>query len=605
LTAKLPRPIWLTVFACVLLLAGTLGYTGSSGMVAVRSCPLLTPDERGQHTERLGRSRPIRSDEWAVEAPMERAQQLATPSFPVVNLDEGLGQLQRNSYGLPVLDWGAAFRPLLWPLFSATRWGFGLRWFLRTFVVLVGFVGWFRAVTSRPDSSWTQDGARAHLTALAALAVLYSSAMSWWMSTPMVEMIGFAGLGVAASRQSMLEQRPRTRAAWWVAACYLFTCAFFGFYPPTWAPLLWLIAASIIDCRWRDTRGGWRALAASVPLLVAVVVAVGTAIAYYSPYLVAVSHTAYPGARRATSGGFPLARLLTLAWPSVGIVAPLAGAERYLGKDPINVCDFSAVEVIPFFVLMAAAAVRGPIRLAVTRALTGNPWLVTAWLVLVAWQFLPLPRAFGTLTLLQWSPVYRAWIVFGVGTALLAVTILVELPAALTGPGRFARLETMIGTLVCALLFWRVCAEFGKLTDRGLALRHWGPMVLAGLLTLLGVALVRYRTGRPTARLRHPCWSAARRRGIRHPGRGAGGSGLGPVSFSGTGVARPHGARVQSVRARAVRHAAQNVAAHPGRLDAGGSLAVQRATRDAMGEPFSGRPHCPAARRVRRRVRGA
>jgi hypothetical protein len=85
--------------------------------------------------------------------------------------------------------------------------------------------------------------------------------------------------------------------------------------------------------------------------------------------------------------------------------------------------------------------------------------------------------------------------VFAVGTALLAVAILVELPAALTGPSRLARLETSIGTLVCALLFWRVYAEFGKLADRGLALRHWGPMVLAGLLTLLGVALVRYRTG--------------------------------------------------------------------------------------------------------------
>jgi hypothetical protein len=495
LIAKLPRPLWLTVFASLLLLLGMLGYTGSSGVGSVRVCPLLSPDERCAHAEIVGRSRPIRSDEWAVDAPIERSQQLANPSFPLVNLDQGLGQLARNSYGVPVLDWGAAFRPLLWPLFTRNRWGFGLRWFFRSFVVLVGLVSWFRTVTSRPDSSELRDRDRPHLTALAAVAVFYSSAVSWWMSTPMVEMIGFAGLGVAAGRRWMVASRPRTKTAWAAATLYLFTCTFFCFYPPGWAPLLWLIAASFVDCRWRDTRSTRRSLMGALPAIVAVAIAVGTAVAYFSPYLLAVSHTVYPGARRAISGGYPLSRLLTLAWPSVGIVAPLDGVELYLGTDGSNVCEFSAVEVIPFFVLLGAAAVRGPIRLAVTRAITGNPWLVATWLVLAGWEFLPLPAAFGTLTLLEWTPAQRGWFGFGIGTALLAVTMLVELPGTWPLPGRFAKREAIVAALTGLLSWLLLRTHLSGLADPSQALPYFGPMALGAVLTWLGVALSRRNVG--------------------------------------------------------------------------------------------------------------
>src|SRR5438874_7003421 len=98
---------------------------------------------RGQR-EFFGTSRSIRSDEWAVQSPQVRAQQLAQPKFALVNPNEGLGTLQRNTYGLPVLDWGLPFRPLTWPYFLPGRWSHGVFWFLREALLLLA-LAWLTA----------------------------------------------------------------------------------------------------------------------------------------------------------------------------------------------------------------------------------------------------------------------------------------------------------------------------------------------------------------------------------------------------------------------------------------------------------------------------
>jgi hypothetical protein len=100
---------WPILLAVGFLALGLAGLSGSSGWFGSEHDRLLGP-ERSRRVEVFARSRGIRSDEWAVEQPMARAQQLADPAFPSVNLGLGLGQLMRNPYALPVLDWGAAFR---------------------------------------------------------------------------------------------------------------------------------------------------------------------------------------------------------------------------------------------------------------------------------------------------------------------------------------------------------------------------------------------------------------------------------------------------------------------------------------------------------------
>ena len=130
-------PRWFAAFVVVLAVSGIAGLTGSSWLFGVEKYdPLFSDAERASRHELWGTSRGIRSDEWAVETPKARGQQLA--GLPLVNLNEGLGELERNTYDIPVLDWGLALRPLSWPYVLPLRWSHGARWFLRDALLLVG-----------------------------------------------------------------------------------------------------------------------------------------------------------------------------------------------------------------------------------------------------------------------------------------------------------------------------------------------------------------------------------------------------------------------------------------------------------------------------------
>src|SRR5262249_10052989 len=132
-------PRWILWTAAALLSLGLCGLTGSSWIELVRRGGLITGNQRWQH-EFFAASRAIRSDEWAVQSPQVRAQQLSSPRFAMVNLDEGLGAHQRNTYGMPILDWGLPFRPLTWPFLIPWRWSNGVHWFLREALLLLAFV---------------------------------------------------------------------------------------------------------------------------------------------------------------------------------------------------------------------------------------------------------------------------------------------------------------------------------------------------------------------------------------------------------------------------------------------------------------------------------
>jgi hypothetical protein len=135
-------PRWAIAFVAILALLGMFGLTGSSGAFASRVDSLLTGDEARSVREVFGTSRWIRSDEFAIEQAVDRAQQLAAPSYPVVNLNLGLGQLQRNPFSVPFLDWGLAFSPLSWPLLLGSPWAHGLRWFTRAAIIALGLMAW-------------------------------------------------------------------------------------------------------------------------------------------------------------------------------------------------------------------------------------------------------------------------------------------------------------------------------------------------------------------------------------------------------------------------------------------------------------------------------
>jgi hypothetical protein len=475
-------PRWFAGFAATLALLGIAGLSGGSWFCAIRDDRLFTEGER-KVREIYGSSRGIRSDEWAVETPQVRAQQLA--GFPLVNLNEGIGELQRNTYDIPVLDWGLPLRPMTWPYLLPSPWSHGVRWFLRDVLLLVGVYALLAA--------FIEDKRTA---AVAALAVFFSSAFVWWRSTVMIEFIGFLCLTGGLAARAVRE---RTFAGFALTA-YGAACSFCVFYPPIWAPALWVVCAAVLDVAWRSRRIGTGALLVALIALGALV-----GIFYQLPYLSLVYDTAYPGRRFAQAGQLPPGRLVDLLWPSLTVAAPVnCGSETYLGFESTNVCEAAAIEVIPLAALAAMAIVSARMRRAVASLVRRSPASVAAFAVLAAWLLVPLPDWFGYVTLLRWSAAIRAWVPFGLGAALLAAYVIARLRA--DGVEEALRVRAIVG--VAALIGCAFAARNHVHLDwlDGCHARAWiPPIVVAAGLLCAGVLLAGTRRG---ASLLLAAWAA-------------------------------------------------------------------------------------------------
>lgn len=472
------------VLALGFVLIGMAGFTGSSWLVVWRGDGLLRPDERGAR-EIYGQSRGIRSDEWAVDLPVARAQQLATPTYPLVNRNLGLGHLQRNPYDVPVLDWGIAFRPIVWFLLGPGRWAHGMRWFLRSAIAVLGIFLWMRAVA---DAGAPPDRWRRAIAAVGAIAVFFTSGVSWWLSTVLAQMVGFSGLAIAAAARGAVAPTRARRWVWTAAAGYLATCAFFFFYPPVWGPLLWILVAAIVDLHARRersfVRGAWR----SAPMVALVATGVVVSIVYYAPYLALVAETLYPGRRVAAAGEAPLSRLVDMVWPSLQVIGRAGAPERYLGRLETNVCEASAVEAFPLFFLAALCVASARVRAAATRAIRANPASFAVWALLLAWLFVRLPEAVGTVTLLRWSPWFRVLYPFGVLSGIVSVGMLAELSG-----GARARFSWPSLGVAAAFLGAAFFAARGLLAHGSRP--FWFPMLLTAAIALAAAALVGRASG--------------------------------------------------------------------------------------------------------------
>ncbi|MFN2547701.1 MAG: hypothetical protein ABR567_09740, partial [Myxococcales bacterium] len=398
--------------------------------------------------------------------------------FPLVNLNLGLGALQRNTYTIPILDWGVIFRPLTWPYFLPGRWSWGVFWFFREALLLVALAWLAAEFTARP---------RDNATALGALAIFFSGAMTWWASTPMIEFVLFACLAGAAAAAS--ARHPRALAA----TAYFSACAFCSFYPPIWAPMLWIVGGLLVDAH----RARGRLLAA-IPALLAVIAGAVVGLLYQLPYLSLVIDTAYPGRRVAASGTEPLSKLVELVWPSVTATAPVrCGEATYLGRIANwNVCEASSVEAVPLLLLVAVALVSARVRRAFLAVVHARPAFLIAVGVLAAWIFAPLPGWFATVTLLRWSPGGRTWIAFGLACALIAVAVLSGLRADEAEEPRSKRAIVAGGIALAAAAFWasRYLGASPFLT-RCVARNWWPPMLIAAGLSLASLRWIGSRRG--------------------------------------------------------------------------------------------------------------
>jgi hypothetical protein len=485
-------PRWAVSFAALLALLGVFGLTGSSGALASREDLLLTRNESRSLREIFSTSRWIRSDEFAIEQAAHRAQQLAKPSYPVVNLNFGLGQLQRNPFAAPVLDWGLAFSPLSWPLLFPSRWALGLRWFLRAAIIVLGLVAWLSVLAWRKDAG---DGARrANVAALGGIAIFFSSTGQWLANHGLFDLIACSGLAAFAFHNAF---RARSRTAewlWLLGGAWWSTCGFFHFYAPGWAPALWLIVGATADVALKSAGSVRRAVLRAVLPLALVAAGVVVAILYYAPFVQLVRDSLYPGRRIAFAGEVPWTRLLDLIWPSLHESAPLHGAAGYFGKHPLlNVCEMSAVEALPLFFAVVLALTNARVRGALRRVGSCAPGTTVAWTILGAYCFLPLPSWFRDATLLRWSPGSRTFWFFGALSAALGTIAICELGED-SGPADERARRTLLDGGVAAC-FIALAFILGRRELAGGDRSAWGPIGLTAALLLTSAFALRSRWG--------------------------------------------------------------------------------------------------------------
>ena len=465
---RLITPRFICWSAAALCALGLLGLSGSSWLVGLRGDRLFLAGERRER-EFFASSRPIRSDEWAVATPQARAQQVADPQFPLVNLNEGLGELQRGPYDVPILDWGLIVRPLTWPYFLPGAWSHCVRWFMRDALLLLGLFGVLAAFVRKDGAGESERRWRGQVAAWAAIAVWLSSAMVWWRATTRVEFAALFCLTVAAAAAGT---RARSKLPWLAATAYLACCSFCLFYPPVWAPMVFIGCALLLDI---SRRSAW-------PFIGAIALGAAVGIFYELPYLSLVIGTAYPGQRIAQAGFLPPWRLLDLFWPSLTASAPVrCGEARYIGFEASNVCEASAVEAIPLGILVALALASGRVRRAVADLIRFRPLSLVACAVLAAWLLAPMPGWFGTVTLLRWSPPMRAWFAFGIGMALICARIIAGISPEDARGGWLARAFGFAAIAGCAVLGVRG-VRVAELS--GCFTRAWLPPMLLALALL-------------------------------------------------------------------------------------------------------------------------
>lgn len=247
----------------------------------------------------LGKSRGIRSDEWAVLTPMTLSQlENATGSFPY------FGETLRGSltdmfiiYGQPVSDWMMIFRPFqVGYLFLTAGQGMAFFWCGRTIALFLVSFEMGMLITDK----------NRRLSVIYAFLIMWAPAVQWWFAiNGFVEMLIFSQLSVLLLNLYMRKPDVRIRLACLVG---IFICAggyILTFYPAWQIPLLFVLIGLLLWVflkNYRQCEMQKRDWAMIIIAVILFAVVMGSILYRSRETLAAVLNTAYPGKRIGLGG---------------------------------------------------------------------------------------------------------------------------------------------------------------------------------------------------------------------------------------------------------------------------------------------------------------
>ena len=341
----------------------------------------------------LGKPRSIRADEWAVVTPLTQAT--IRNNFERYNKTSLYEEDLRINYGLPIADWGMAFKPTMW-LYGLTNpaYAYSFHWFAIFALFIGGYAFLFK-----------KFGASDAVAVMLSFGLYFTGFSQFWWNEkgPLIAIFPWTiipfFLNIRLSLQLILF--------YYAAVFWLLT----NFYPPIQISLAFVGLVVLIAKQPHIFKP--RTL---VWVLIAAALAAGTAGLYLYDYLSATSSTIYPGSRHSMGGGVPIRFIASWFLPAINfswVYNSLIGA---------NICEIGTVGMYYY------AAVLFSLNYGNYRQLWSNTSkrrvfivLLTGLVIQLIWIIIPIPYQFGKILL--WDHVEPARIQYASGVLLTLVIL--------------------------------------------------------------------------------------------------------------------------------------------------------------------------------------
>lgn len=273
---------------CLLLLVVVLGYSGSS----INMYDIYVPSDGTENTEVLGKSRGIRSDEWAVNTPLVFSQNMdEDKTLPYTSsIVRGTDTDMFTVIHSPVLDILTIGKPFTIGYLFGNRVGLSFWWYGRLIALMLVSFEFCMILTKKKKL----------LSLCGMLMISLAPAVQWWFSNFLPDLLIFGQLAIVSIvkfiETTNLKQKILSAIGFGISG----VAYIFSFYPAWMVPFGYVFLAIFIWVIWQH-RKTYRINKRDVIIICITILLMGLlGIRYYllsSETLHAVLNTSYPGKR--------------------------------------------------------------------------------------------------------------------------------------------------------------------------------------------------------------------------------------------------------------------------------------------------------------------
>lgn len=261
----------------------------------------------------IGKSRAIRTDEWAVNTPMafsqyaERGEQDAFSYYSTIM--RGTETDAYIVYGQPVRSWKMIYRPFQWGyLFLSPAKGLAFFWCGRWIALFLVSLEMGRYLFKK----------KRVLAGAYTMLITLSPVVQWWFAiNGLVEMLIFGQLAVLLIKEYIRQKSYPKKILLMLGTVWCGGTYILVFYPAWQIPIAYVylfLLIGIVPREWKKENWNWKK---DLPILVCFFLLLGGSVGviFYDAKdtILAVMNTVYPGSRVCSGGG---ALWMLLGWPS-------------------------------------------------------------------------------------------------------------------------------------------------------------------------------------------------------------------------------------------------------------------------------------------------